>query len=124
VSRPCRSYGCPALVTNKGQRGFCDEHAHMRAGWSKRPARTGSTTERGYGHAWQKLRLQILTRDAYVCVLCRQANRYVPATDVDHIISKARGGTDAHDNLQSLCSECHKAKTSKEDSQPAILRQI
>jgi 5-methylcytosine-specific restriction endonuclease McrA len=30
---------------------------------------------------------------------------------VDHIITKARGGTDDPSNLQALCRECHSRKT-------------
>ena len=30
---------------------------------------------------------------------------------VDHITPKAKGGTDDDDNLQSLCTACHDAKT-------------
>jgi 5-methylcytosine-specific restriction endonuclease McrA len=33
---------------------------------------------------------------------------------VDHITPKAEGGTDDHDNLQSICTECHDAKTQAE----------
>jgi len=31
---------------------------------------------------------------------------------VDHIKAKAFGGSDAWDNLESLCDDCHKIKTS------------
>jgi 5-methylcytosine-specific restriction protein A len=37
--------------------------------------------------------------------------RPTPATQVDHIRPKAKGGTDEPANLQSICDECHKAKT-------------
>jgi hypothetical protein len=33
------------------------------------------------------------------------------ATEVDHIIEVARGGTNTIDNLQPLCKPCHLAKT-------------
>jgi 5-methylcytosine-specific restriction protein A len=36
------------------------------------------------------------------------------ASCVDHIIPKAKGGTDADSNLQSLCWSCHATKTGKE----------
>ncbi|WP_345945876.1 HNH endonuclease [Psychrobacter sp. Ps4] len=38
----------------------------------------------------------------------------MPATDVDHIINKAKGGSDEPSNLQSLCRKCHLSKTANE----------
>ena len=35
-------------------------------------------------------------------------------SEVDHILSKAKGGTDDLNNLQLLCKECHKKKTQEE----------
>lgn len=112
-STPCRQYRCPNLVKRK-DKGYCDEHSDQRSNWTKRPDRSGSTTKRGYGHAWRKLRAQVLNRDGHLCMACKRAGRYVPATDVDHIISKAKGGTDALSNLQSLCKSCHRTKTANE----------
>jgi len=114
MARPCRQYRCANLVTSPAQRGFCDDHASQRSGWSRRPDRSGSTTSRGYGWTWQKLRERILKRDGWICAQCKRAGRIVNATDVDHIVSKAKGGTDEPDNLQALCSVCHKAKTATE----------
>lgn len=111
-STPCRSSRCPNLVKSRAMKGYCDEHAAQRGSWSRR--RTGSTTERGYGHAWQKLRKEVLQRDGYLCVTCSKSGRYVPASDVDHILNKASGGTDALSNLQSLCKKCHRTKTATE----------
>lgn len=112
-STPCRQYRCPNLTTRK-DKGYCNEHSDQRSNWTKRPDRTGSTTKRGYGYVWRKIRTQVLKRDAYLCVACKQAGRYVPATDVDHVISKANGGTDELENLQSLCKKCHRSKTANE----------
>ena len=114
MSRPCREWGCPNLVKSRSQKGFCDDHASKRSGWNKRVDRTGSTTERGYGHAWRKLREFILKRDNYLCLVCAEQGRLTEATEVDHKLNKAKGGTDDHDNLQSICSACHKEKTAKE----------
>lgn len=111
-STPCRSYRCPNLVKSRAMKGYCDEHAEHRSSWSRRS--TGSTTERGYGHAWQKLRKEALHRDGYLCVACSESGRHVPATDVDHILNKACGGTDKLSNLQSLCDYCHRTKTATE----------
>lgn len=113
-SRPCREWQCPNLVKSRNQKGFCDEHASKRSGWNRRVDRTGSTTERGYGYQWQKLRKRILQRDHYLCVICKSKDRLAEATDVDHIKAKAFGGTDDESNLQSLCSACHKEKTATE----------
>jgi len=114
MSRPCREWGCPNLVKSRSQKGYCDDHADKRSNWNKRLERTGSTTERGYGHAWRKLREVVLKRDNYLCVQCRKDGRLTEATDVDHILNKAKGGTDSIDNLQSLCDSCHKIKTANE----------
>lgn len=116
MSRPCREWGCPNLVRTRAQGGYCDDHASKRSNWNARPRRTGSTTERGYGHAWRKLRESILKRDGYLCVKCRVEGRLIEATDVDHIKAKAHGGTDDPDNLQALCAPCHREKTAREGS--------
>ena len=113
-SRPCREWGCANLVKSRSQKGFCDNHASKRSGWNRRVDRTGSTTARGYGYQWQKLRKRILQRDNYLCVICKSKDRLTEATDVDHIKAKAFGGADDESNLQSLCSACHKEKTAKE----------
>ena len=42
-------------------------------------------------------------RDNSLCQSCLKQHRYTPAKEVDHIISKARGGTDAPSNLASIC---------------------
>ena len=55
---------------------------------------------------WQKLRIQILDRDGWVCVSCNR-----PAHTVDHIIPRVRGGDMwSPDNLQSMCKSCNSAK--------------
>ena len=74
-----------------------------------------TSSERGYGYQWQKLRKNILARDDYLCVMCLQRGILTPATDVDHIVQKADGGTDDWDNLQSLCKDCHKDKTVRDN---------
>ena len=74
--------------------------------WSRR-----SRHERGYGTAWDKLRIVILRRDKYLCQPCVRDGYTTTAQEVDHIIPKAKGGTDDEDNLQSICTPCHKHKT-------------
>ena len=75
----------------------------------------GNRHQRGYGTAWDKLRPQILARDSYLCQPCLKEDRLTPANIVDHMISKAKGGTDDPDNLQSICKSCHDMKTIEEN---------
>ena len=78
-----------------------------------RPSNWPSTSrhERGYGTTWDKLRKVILARDGYLCQHCLSKGRPTPATQVDHIRPKAKGGSDSLSNLQSLCRSCHEAKS-------------
>lgn len=73
-----------------------------------------SNTARGYGTAWRKLRAQVLQRDKGICQACLASHRVTVASDCDHIIPKAKGGTDDFGNLQMLCGPCHAEKTQRE----------
>ena len=124
-NRPCLHRGCATLT--RAAHGYCDAHQADTSGWADYNAgRTNS--ERGYGAAWRKLRAWVLRRDLGLCRVCAQAGRITPATEVDHIVSKAEGArrkwtrhqVDGHDNLQAICANCHKAKTANESaSRPA-----
>lgn len=74
-----------------------------------------SRHERGYGTRWDRIRTQAMKRDTYLCQPCLQHGRTAVATEVDHITPKAGGGTDDLSNLQAICSDCHKAKTAREN---------
>lgn len=37
------------------------------------------------------------------------------ATDVDHVLARARGGTNDWVNLEALCHGCHSRKTNRVD---------
>ncbi len=111
IPRPCRKHGCGKTTTD--QSGYCDAHSHE--GWQQYQ-RGQSRHQRGYGSAWDKRRARVLLRDKH---LCQNHLRMTPAVvvtakTVDHIIPKARGGTDADSNLESLCWPCHHAKTARE----------
>lgn len=84
------------------------------------PSKTGwnhkqTQTERGYGHAWRKIRARVLSRDSHLCQEHKRQGKLKQANQVDHIVPKAKGGTDDMDNLQSLCEHCHKIKTIKDN---------
>jgi 5-methylcytosine-specific restriction protein A len=77
--------------------------------WSKE-----SASSRGYGSAWRKLRNRIMQRDNELCQVCIKRNLLTKAREVDHILSKADGGTDDESNLQSICLACHSRKSIEE----------
>ena len=70
---------------------------------------------RGYGADWDRLRKRIMSRDCGLCRVCLAKDRVTPATAVDHIVCKAKGGTDDESNLQAICTACHTVKTSIEN---------
>ena len=45
--------------------------------------------------------------------------RVVAAIHVDHIRPRRDGGSDAEDNLQSLCHSCHSKKTASDQKEEA-----
>lgn len=104
---PCAYPGCIGLAPD-GER-YCAAHKSVMA--ITEQDRRGSAIQRGYGRRWRKLRLMVLARDP----VCKHPGCNELATDVDHIVPKALGGTDAMDNLQGLCHAHHSAKTATED---------
>lgn len=60
----------------------------------------GTTTE------WRKLREACFRVWGKTCMYCGDR-----ASEVDHIIEVAVGGTNTIDNVQPLCKPCHMAKT-------------
>ena len=51
----------------------------------------------------------MLARDSRRCQI-RLAGCTIDATEVDHIVPRIAGGTDAMDNLRSVCKFCHKRR--------------
>lgn len=102
--RICRKTGCGKSHVNS--HGYCDDHLSNRHGW-----KGGNTTNRGYGWAWQQLRLKVIERDVGLCQPCKRMGHYTTASEVDHIQAKAHGGTDHMVNLEAICPACHKKKT-------------
>ena len=62
---------------------------------------------------WRKLRRSVLDAEP-LCRSCASLGYTTPADTVDHIVPRARGGTDDLANLQPLCNTCHDAKTDRE----------
>jgi len=59
-----------------------------------------------------KLRLRVLTRDQFRCVLCGRTPALNPATvlHIDHIVPFSSGGPTIDSNLRTLCDQCNWGK--------------
>lgn len=68
------------------------------------------------GRPWQRLRDAVLAREP-LCRSCHAQGRIREATEVDHIVPLAQGGSNMPDNLAPICTDCHKAKTAIESAQ-------
>lgn len=99
---PCNWPGCSAITDRR----YCPEHYRQfrREQDRFRP----SAARRGYDRHWQAIRAAYLAAHP----LCQRCGR--PATEVDHIVPLARGGTHDPANLSALCKSCHSAKTAAE----------
>lgn len=74
-------------------------------------ARERHTARRKLSH---RVRFLVMKRDGYRCQFCgRMANDGVQL-DIDHIVPRAKGGSDRADNLQVLCSPCNNGKRTDE----------
>jgi hypothetical protein len=60
-----------------------------------------------------RLRMQVMKRDNFKCVLCGSTPATSSGTvlEIDHIIPWSKGGGTVLDNLQTLCSECNNGKS-------------
>lgn len=83
---PCAAPGCPTLVPRGQSR--CAVHKAVSWAGAGKP----------YGREWDRIRRTVLQEEP----LCRMCPR--SSTTVDHIVPKARGGTDDRSNLQGLCA--------------------
>lgn len=99
--RPCRRPGCPALVRGKP---YCPDH--QAANDRQRDEQRGNRHQRGYGNAWLRVSRQVLQRDGYICHYCGLPG----ATTADHVIPKAKGGSDDPSNLVAAHNPCNASK--------------
>src|SRR5918993_5749518 len=67
------------------------------------------------GYVSGTLRYEVLKRARFRCELCG-VSADVRALEVDHIVPRNRGSTDAPDNLQALCYRCNAMKRDRDDT--------
>jgi 5-methylcytosine-specific restriction protein A len=73
-----------------------------------------NTDKSRYGRRWEHLRELFLAKHP-LCADCQTAGKFTSATEVHHIISVARGGSDREENLMPLCKSCHSKRTYREE---------
>lgn len=73
--------------------------------------------ERIRGTTLQRIRQRVLMRDKWLCQECIRHGATTIATEVDHIVPLCFGGSESDSNRQSLCHECHMAKSGIEAGQ-------
>lgn len=91
ASKLCAEPDCPHLQP-------CPDHE--RTPWE------GSTRRKRLPPGWDKTRVRILLRDP-ICSICCEAM----STVCDH---KIAGDDHSDENLQGICGDCDKAKSSRE----------
>ena len=84
---------------------------------------------RGYGSAWNRIRVIVLKRDGNLCQCerCKTEGRIAIATEVDHVVSRTKAKslgwteerTEHPNNLQAINSVCHERKTIEEQGKRA-----
>jgi len=73
--------------------------------------------ERLRGRPWERIRQRVLLRDDYLCVECLKVGRVELAHEVDHIVPVCDGGGNNMENLMSMCTPCHAAKSAREEKE-------
>lgn len=58
-------------------------------------------------HKYRKIRAKVIARDNGICQYCGE-----DGNEVDHIVSRKRGGDDSVDNLVCACRKCNNRKSS------------
>jgi len=73
---------------------------HARKPWDRTKRQPG-----GNGWQWQRIRRAILARDGHTCRYC-----HAIATQIDHVVPIARGGSDDPTNLVACCARCNEQR--------------
>lgn len=108
INKLCNTPGCSNIALS----GSCKCDKHYTYTYTKPFANAKRSNIFYNTPEWRSLRKEALIRDDYTCVICGSKENL----EVDHIIPP-RGRADLFfnlDNLQTLCSSCHKSKTARE----------
>jgi hypothetical protein len=59
------------------------------------------------------IRAQVFKRDNYTCKVCGKKSEDGAHLVIDHVVPRAKGGTNSIRNLQTLCDPCNAGKAGK-----------
>lgn len=104
------------VIVYKGNADVIENHETYFGTVNKRVAYPKPSIIRVYVSLFSKLgydkvpltRKNIYKRDQYTCVYCGDGDK--GNLTLDHVIPRAKGGTDAWDNLVTCCSKCNSEK--------------
>jgi len=77
--------------------------------------------QRGYGRNHEKMREHLMAT-VILCEECTRQRKLRVGTHADHVVSKAKGGTDDRSNYQLLCASCHALKSIHDQGKNPRLR--
>ena len=102
LKHPCAYFRCPELTDKQ----YCPIHQRI----TKKQRREEQDLDYYSSKRWRRFRKMFLSAHP----ICATPGCGKPSAEVDHIISRSKGGTDEENNLQALCKRCHSRKTAKE----------
>jgi len=112
ASRPCAF--CGKIFTPQSNRIaglYCSMDCYGRANRNPDSRRSGDNFTNTQRRA-------VMKRDSFACVICGATIHL----EVDHVIAVRDGGTKTIDNGQTLCYDCHHAKSRREKQRWAFER--
>ena len=77
-----------------------------------KPAKKKKSTTRRSRYISAATRVDVLRRDNYRCVFCGVSARKAEL-EIDHIVPFSNGGSNAMNNLQTLCKACNQGKSNR-----------
>lgn len=106
---PCPKCGVyewkPCVRKNNVERKAFHVERHVKARNYEAPSKPKKGRAKGYGSEWAMIRAKVFAAKGSLCVYCGK-----DAAHVDHVMPKARGGSDDLSNLVPCCTRCNHAK--------------
>ena len=98
------------LLEEVGYKYNHEQYLKERAKWDKSAEeKAEQSPKRASRSISSSMRLRVYKHDGYQCVVCKSNEDLA----IDHIIPIAHGGTNARENLQTLCQPCNSSKGTK-----------